>query len=742
MRRGFPSIFYLLIFILSVLLFFPFDFILGQSLPFAHEIMRSDVIHFSYPIQTYIGEQIRQGSIPLWCPFLGGGIPIIGQGQSAVFYPPHVIFSLIFPFPLAYNLSLAFHLVLGMFFAYHWARLIGCNSFGGVFTGFAFGFGGFMICHLHHQSLFETASYLPVIAFLIESVIQQFSLKKIGCVSIISSMILFSGHLQIAYYMSLVLVIYAIVRLLTRCVDSIYRLKVIIYLISSLIIGGLVASPQILSSLELANLGERGRGLSFEETSILDPHPTDLVLFLDPFAKGDPGVLRLENGMALGYVAHKDRRTFHWEVCGYIGIITLLFAMIPFFIPHIRVYAFLFCGIIIFTILVALGKEGLLAKVLHDYVFGFDRFRAHGRMLLFTDFFLSGLAGLGLTCIQDKLRHQKIIYRISFISPLILFIDLFITFGDYNPMLPIEMLQNPPHFLSMIDKQDGRVLVYDPDNVIFQNAYGRAKGWKGDLSPYQHAIYAMHPNLGLLYGVNSATAYTPVPTERMILVERLLKSPSTRKMIASLLGVKWIVAFDESSFPDYPSMGVFEGDVLVGHDLKPLKPYNLLLLHNPDAMPRAFLIPRARVVEGGLTAVAEEMRKDFNPRKEILLESSPQTISTEDGEIEDVNIIEDKANSVRISLNAKQDGFLFLGDSHYPGWKAYVDGIEREILPANLFGRAVFVTKGTHEVEFRYFPDWLILGGVMSAFGIACICFLMFVGGRGGKHITVSTKTW
>jgi uncharacterized membrane protein YfhO len=55
-----------------------------------------------------------------------------------------------------------------------------------------------------------------------------------------------------------------------------------------------------------------------------------------------------------------------------------------------------------------------------------------------------------------------------------------------------------------------------------------------------------------------------------------------------------------------------------------------------------------------------------------------------------------------------------LADSSYPGWKAYVDGREQEVLRANLFFRAVVLPAGDHVVEFRYQPRSFALGMILS----------------------------
>jgi uncharacterized membrane protein YfhO len=61
-------------------------------------------------------------------------------------------------------------------------------------------------------------------------------------------------------------------------------------------------------------------------------------------------------------------------------------------------------------------------------------------------------------------------------------------------------------------------------------------------------------------------------------------------------------------------------------------------------------------------------------------------------------------NQVKIEVALDQDGYLVLSDTYYPGWRAYVDGEEKEILRANYAFRAVPLESGRHTVLFKYDP--------------------------------------
>ncbi len=64
-------------------------------------------------------------------------------------------------------------------------------------------------------------------------------------------------------------------------------------------------------------------------------------------------------------------------------------------------------------------------------------------------------------------------------------------------------------------------------------------------------------------------------------------------------------------------------------------------------------------------------------------------------------------------------------DRWYPGWRATVNGVDVPILRANGVFRAVEIPGGEADVEFRFAPRSLRIGGVLSALGLAGFAFLL-----------------
>ena len=118
---------------------------------------------------------------------------------------------------------------------------------------------------------------------------------------------------------------------------------------------------------------------------------------------------------------------------------------------------------------------------------------------------------------------------------------------------------------------------------------------------------------------------------------------------------------------------------------------------------------------------------DFVPGRSVLLEtrSLPEPPSAEpEGSAAKVRIRVDEPERVIVDVNGSRPGYLVLNDAFYPGWRAFVDGIEVEILRANSIFRAVAVPSGATEVRFEYWPENFGLGLAVSsatATGLALI---------------------
>jgi uncharacterized membrane protein YfhO len=74
---------------------------------------------------------------------------------------------------------------------------------------------------------------------------------------------------------------------------------------------------------------------------------------------------------------------------------------------------------------------------------------------------------------------------------------------------------------------------------------------------------------------------------------------------------------------------------------------------------------------------------------------------------------------VKGKITVLDDGLLYTSIPADRNWSAYVDGVKREIVKIDNAMLAVSLSKGHHEIEFRYFNTSLLAGGIVSLVSLA-----------------------
>jgi hypothetical protein len=151
------------------------------------------------------------------------------------------------------------------------------------------------------------------------------------------------------------------------------------------------------------------------------------------------------------------------------------------------------------------------------------------------------------------------------------------------------------------------------------------------------------------------------------------------------------------------------------------------IYENLDALPRAYLVHRARVEPDDLAAVAAMRDPGFNPAEEaILAEGAPLEAPASAGEY--VRIARYDPERVEVEVKAAAEGYLVLSDTYYPGWEVTLDGRPARLLRANLMFRGVYLPPGEHRVVFTYTPwTWRVGLGISVATAL-----LLLAGGATG----------
>lgn len=173
-------------------------------------------------------------------------------------------------------------------------------------------------------------------------------------------------------------------------------------------------------------------------------------------------------------------------------------------------------------------------------------------------------------------------------------------------------------------------------------------------------------------------------------------------------------------------------EMLERGDLEWLGRYDgLEVYRNLGAYPRAYLVGNLEVVPERDELLERMKTPGFVPKRLALTEVSPSLPlpATDAENVGDARVLEHNFTSVEVQYNATEDAVLVLADAYYPGWNAYLDGRPVEIFPVFYMFRGIIVPPGEHTVTYRYEPLPLRIGLAMSTFAmlasaVACVVII------------------
>jgi hypothetical protein len=136
------------------------------------------------------------------------------------------------------------------------------------------------------------------------------------------------------------------------------------------------------------------------------------------------------------------------------------------------------------------------------------------------------------------------------------------------------------------------------------------------------------------------------------------------------------------------------------------------------ALPRAFVVSEALAIPDPQTRLAYLGSARFQPRQEVVLSHAhpgARRVAGPGGpdDLAPATITAYEHERVEIELPGV-GGYLVLADTHYPGWRAEVDGEPRDILVANHAFRGVAVDPADRQLTFAYAPTSFRVGGWLS----------------------------
>jgi len=750
---------------------------------------------------------LLEGEFPLWNPQLGMGAPLIANYQSALFYPPHWLNFLLSWLGgirlLAWGQSLmvALHLAWAGFGMLMLTRKLGLNAFSQLVSALAFSLSGYLVSRAGFFSINAAVSWMPwVIAFLTPESHKYIGIKKdLPILAILITMQLLSGHAQIAYYSLILAAIWAAFwgwqgrfslsvdnkrreHLQSNSGSSSSHVKGIIaawfFLGVAVFIALAVAAVQLIPTAEYLFLSQRASQVDYDYVVNYSFWHWRLLTLIAPNMFGNP-----VTGDYWGYGNY-------WEDAIYIGLLPFLLA-ISAIIHAFRIllgisklaqeprrfsvldprFTFFLMIIFLLALLIGLGKNTSVFPWLYRYIQTFDMFQAPTRIMIWSVFSLSILAGIGcelwFTPQGRTLYWTRLGTMAAFavmlgsglawmymgnISPS--FIRAMALAGFWGVGAGLLSLINPNHPDRSRDRQEYSlskwhwvVAIFICTDLLIAN-WGLNPGIDAEI--YLPTSYAKEIRKSL----GGKRLFIQTRDEEIIKYERFLRFdtffPREEWMVLrnSLLpNINMIdkIASANNYDPLVPARFAQWMEFINQLEDQEMIPYLRLMCVGikQNVVPNSQENIHFKIIKGGkrihwfpCAVFVNDMDEAWQRLSsnsldidhQVIIETSnksdlEQCITSRQGQ---VTLIKESQKELVINVNTPIEGWLLLSDTWYPGWKVRLDDQSVEMYPANGLFRAVEVPSGNHEIIFIYQPLSFRIGLWITVFSIFVFVTLFF----------------
>lgn len=769
-----------------------------------------DIQFYFYPIHASAAALFKHGELPLWNPYAYGGMPLVGDIQTALLYPPNWLF-FILPTDAAFSYAVILQFCiagLGMYLFLRQLQLGAASSFVGAV---AFMFCGFMTARVVHLSILGATALIPWVFLCGRRALGEGRARWKAAAAVAIALQVFSGHPQVPIYTACALALFALLQALeqrTRDGDTRWLYRTPGRLLVILCLGYGLAAVQLLPLNELVGHSHRSGRLSYDFIFGNSSGLNDWLLLLFPYAFG-----ALREGLyAATPIVDPSLGSPLWEHSSYVGVLPLSLAafVIWCFASRLRerraasgfasaeaesreaytsfhLWAFLAC-LLGLSLLVAGGRNTPFSYILYQLpVLG--KLRDMERAMVLADFALAALAAIGcellwqksqpiseplrrrlqriaiatlvvpalvlavlrLPPVQGQLRPQVVenlvLTRWNAVIPLALalasaglllwsarrgrggpllqalavglvLIDLVSFAASFNPTTDPRLYRQPPQVMAALGAEAApfRKATFLPvekfDSEVAKEVL--AIGWGmvygvedvngfSSMQPRRYVDYLFGPDMGEL-------------TNGLMKDERLLRAESP---ILSSLNVKYLLIPAEL----HPRLG---DNFRLVHRSAQVQAYENLAVY-----PRAYFTDEVRLATDQATVLRAVRADGFDGRRLAFIEAPALPALPAAGQHAPARVQQKQRTATRLALatDSTETRFLVLSEMYFPGWRAFVDGVETPIYRTNYVFRGVVVPAGEHEVVFRYRPRSLVLGAAISGL-VLLLLFILIISDR------------
>jgi hypothetical protein len=360
-----------------------------------------DILNFHYPLHKILVDSFAAGKLPLWNPFIYLGQPLLANPNYLALYPSNLL-HLFVPFNYAFKLHFLLHPILGGLGTYFLLRRLDLKPFPALVGAVSYQFSGAVLAFLNLYNLVPATALIPWAGWAFQGALQGHRIRRV---------------LLLGFLMGLLILVFEPI-LLQSCALLILALSAFyladkkdwrqwikvpaLVILSAVLFAVGLSAVQWVPTFELLPLSARGPGLQESMALGWSMHPMDLLNTIVPNFYGF--FYTLGSATSWGETYHELREPY--LVSFFTGSVTLLLAALALlsFRKKLRSVLFIFSAL---TLILALGKYGLLYGLLFHHLPLFNLGRYPSKYFLITTLFISMLAALGLETAIENVASQE-----------------------------------------------------------------------------------------------------------------------------------------------------------------------------------------------------------------------------------------------------------------------------------------------------------------------------------------------
>ena len=681
---------YYLIFLLEAVVFFRGVLFFGHSIPW-------DLEGFHLPHAYVYADALSRGELPLWDPNLYCGRPFQANVQTQVFYPPMALVawlgSLIGHDHLFFLLevNVILHTAFAGMMAFRFGKALGLSLPAALLSGSVYQMGAFFAMHAEHMGAVTIAAWMPLTWTCVFQLARNPSIKGALTLALALAMCILGGLTPLTTVVAASVMLFA---LLLAVIEK-ARWRTLLYVAAAGAASALLTLAQLGPSYQLTvNSIAQYRSTWLKSGGGVPLEALATLVWPNKWGAFDPSTYRLPHDLTFSYL--------------YSGLPVLVLVLLAVFAKPLRRHA-VFAAMMIFTCLAMLGDSTPAGRAIYSFLPERVRIALHPEYTLPAFLLcLAILAGLGLTRFVSSRKWQWAFLAVSIVDLLI------VNSGRPWHSMPPEQA---PRMSRTLYAGHGEAVERLRTLTHSSVPPWRFDGVHGVLSWVNHAP---------TFSIPTANGYDPLALARLIHV-RLGFSPGERwgayyepanlsSPLLDMLNVKYLLSPQRLSEQETAgSAWSFVAD-LAGFSI----------YENPRALPRFWLVNE--VIPAGNEDEAARLVFDarFRPQHQAVVEGVDPRLRGDTGTTGRLAVISYASRAVELRVEASDAAFLASSEAHFPGWRAWVDGVEATLYYTNIGFRGLMIPPGNHRVVMRFEPRLLWWCAAISLLAWASWAYLWF----------------